>query len=283
MNRLLFLLPLLLSCLLRAEDIGENERAAAAACMSYAEAQEIYRRTDWDGNAVLEYAQSMLGGLRARTPPLDLDTLPVPGRAEQAEITALIAALGADEFSVRETAHQKLASIGMKAYKQINAAIRTADDVERRDRCARLTLQIREALAPPQQPAQRWGLFTSGKDDGAEGDTALIDAALARAECPAGVDRKLCTPMKGYFFRVLTAQGDDATGGKRSYIANSRMTLGYALVAFPSEYGKTGRNVFMINNNGTTFTRDFGSAEATEKMIESCTEFNPGKDWKAAE
>lgn len=38
-----------------------NETAAAAACKAYAEAQEIYRRPDYDGDGVLEYAQSMYG------------------------------------------------------------------------------------------------------------------------------------------------------------------------------------------------------------------------------
>ncbi|MCW8130760.1 MAG: DUF2950 family protein, partial [Planctomycetota bacterium] len=38
-----------------------NESAGIAACKSYAEAQDIYRRTDWDGNGVLEYAQTFSG------------------------------------------------------------------------------------------------------------------------------------------------------------------------------------------------------------------------------
>jgi len=38
-----------------------NSTAAAAACKAYAEAQEIYHRTDYDRDGVLEYAQSMFG------------------------------------------------------------------------------------------------------------------------------------------------------------------------------------------------------------------------------
>ena len=41
--------------------MAANEAAAVAACKAYAEAQEIYRRTDWNQDGVLEYAQS-LGG-----------------------------------------------------------------------------------------------------------------------------------------------------------------------------------------------------------------------------
>ncbi|MCK6470159.1 MAG: DUF2950 domain-containing protein [Planctomycetes bacterium] len=36
-----------------------NESAAVAACKTYAEAQDIYRRTDWDSDGVLEYKQTL--------------------------------------------------------------------------------------------------------------------------------------------------------------------------------------------------------------------------------
>jgi prepilin-type N-terminal cleavage/methylation domain-containing protein len=41
--------------------MAANQTAAAAACKAYAEAQEIYRRTDYDGDGVLEYAQRLKG------------------------------------------------------------------------------------------------------------------------------------------------------------------------------------------------------------------------------
>lgn len=44
-----------------AADFSANEAAAWAACRTYAEAQDIYRRTDWDGDGVLEYAQAIRG------------------------------------------------------------------------------------------------------------------------------------------------------------------------------------------------------------------------------
>ncbi|MCY3022487.1 MAG: DUF2950 family protein [Planctomycetota bacterium] len=41
--------------------VAANETAACASCKAYAEAQEIYRRTDYDGDGVLAYAQSLRG------------------------------------------------------------------------------------------------------------------------------------------------------------------------------------------------------------------------------
>lgn len=41
--------------------IDSNEWAAVEACKTYAEAQDIYRRTDWDLDGVLEYSQAITG------------------------------------------------------------------------------------------------------------------------------------------------------------------------------------------------------------------------------
>ena len=37
------------------------------------------------------------------------------------------------------------------------------------------------------------------------------------------------------------------------------MTLGYGMCAIPGSYDGTGRNTFLINNNGTIFQGDRGS------------------------
>ncbi|MFH0939921.1 MAG: DUF2950 family protein [Planctomycetota bacterium] len=41
--------------------MAANEVAAAASCKAFAEAEEIYRRTDWDKDGVLEYSQTING------------------------------------------------------------------------------------------------------------------------------------------------------------------------------------------------------------------------------
>ena len=46
--------------LLRAR-MSANEAGAIASCKAYAAAQEIYRRTDWDKDAVMEYARQTVG------------------------------------------------------------------------------------------------------------------------------------------------------------------------------------------------------------------------------
>jgi len=41
--------------------MAANESAGIAACKAYAEAQDVYRRTDWNADGILEYAKTITG------------------------------------------------------------------------------------------------------------------------------------------------------------------------------------------------------------------------------
>ena len=43
-------------------------------------------------------------------------------------------------------------------------------------------------------------------------------------------------PFYGYYFAMLEKQGPDAKGGAKNYIANGKMTGGFAVVAYPAQY-----------------------------------------------
>src|SRR5262249_23073891 len=115
MNRIALLLFLLPFAALRAEDaLNRNELAAVAACKAFAEAEEIYHRTDFDGDGVLEYAQSLRGGKKSPQIHLDPEKLPKATPDEAAQIGKLIKNLGSNEYSTRETAAKDIADIGAK-------------------------------------------------------------------------------------------------------------------------------------------------------------------------
>ena len=58
------------------------------------------------------------------------------------------------------------------------------------------------------------------------------------------------TPFYGYYFRILEQQGAAAPGGARSYLAGGAMTGGFAMVAWPAEYGVTGVMTFIVGPDG---------------------------------
>lgn len=164
--------------------MAANESAAIAACKTFAEAEDIYRRTDWDSDGVLEYATAINGNN---------------------------------------------------------------------------------------------SLF---EKNAGSGDLTLVDAAFANAEGDPGTAQ----PKAGYVFSVMTGQGANAPGGSKTYIVAgtgtsvNSMTLGYSLSAIPASYDGTGRNSFQINNTGTVYQQDRGSAATTH-----LTTYNPDSLWVVAE
>ncbi len=82
----------------------------------------------------------------------------------------------------------------------------------------------------------------------------------------------------GYRFKILTGQGEHAAGGAYSYLINGYMIGGYALVAWPLEYGETGVATFILNHNGKIFERDLG--DDTDRIAHDMTLFDPDRNWR---
>jgi hypothetical protein len=88
-------------------------------------------------------------------------------------------------------------------------------------------------------------------------------------------------PLSGYYFKILTGQGDAAAGGAHSYLVNGRMIAGFALVAWPAEYGVTGGATFIVNQQGVVYQKDLGSD--TAQIAGAMTQYNPDTTWTKAE
>jgi hypothetical protein len=87
-------------------------------------------------------------------------------------------------------------------------------------------------------------------------------------------------PFNGYYFRILTKQGDKAKGGAKNYIVNGKMTDGFAVLAYPAEYRNSGIMTFLVGMNGVVYQKDLG--EKTDDMATAMAEFNPGDGWGPA-
>ncbi len=84
-------------------------------------------------------------------------------------------------------------------------------------------------------------------------------------------------PYNGYRFRVLKSQGSAAPGGKYDYVINGNMIAGFALIAFPADYGSSGIMTFIVNQQGRVFQNDLGPD--TTKLARQMTEYNPDSSW----
>lgn len=89
--------------------------------------------------------------------------------------------------------------------------------------------------------------------------------------------RKQGDPYNGYYFKILTRQGSDAPAGRYNYMINGHMIAGFAMVAFPADYGKTGIKSFIVNHYSVVYERDLGPS--TAKIAAAITEYNPDAKW----
>lgn len=84
-------------------------------------------------------------------------------------------------------------------------------------------------------------------------------------------------PYWGYHFRMLSAQGSEAKGGSYGYKAGGNMLGGFAVIAYPAEYGSSGVMTFVVNHEGVVFEKDLGPD--TARLASSVKQFNPGAGW----
>ena len=125
------------------------------------------------------------------------------------------------------------------------------------------------------RPGTKDGLYwpaQSGEDESPLGDLA---ASAAAEGYRAGQQR---IPYHGYYYKVLTRQGPNAPGGALDYVVRGKMIGGFALVAYPAQYGNSGVMTFLVNHQGTIYEKDLG--EQTAGIASGMTAFNPDNTWQ---
>jgi len=85
----------------------------------------------------------------------------------------------------------------------------------------------------------------------------------------------------GYHFRILTRQGKDAPGGAYDYRVKGKLFGGFAVVAYPANYGVSGVKTFIVNHEGVVYEKDLGAATAATAA--AMTHYNPDKTWQKAD
>jgi Protein of unknown function (DUF2950) len=88
-------------------------------------------------------------------------------------------------------------------------------------------------------------------------------------------------PYRGYYYRILTHQGNNGPGGAESYIVNGKMTEGFAFVAYPAEYRSSGVMTFIVGADGVVYQKDLG--KKTDAHAKGMKEYNPNSSWRKAE
>ena len=120
---------------------------------------------------------------------------------------------------------------------------------------------------------KRDGLYWDATEDEEQSPLGPLVAQAARE----GYANPDLSPFHGYYFKILKGQGKHADGGAYNYVVKRKMILGFALLAYPAEYGNSGVMTFMVNQEGDIYQRNLG--KDTRKKAEALKLFDPDTSW----
>jgi hypothetical protein len=177
------------------------------------------------------------------------------------------AAAGIDELVARKIGENELATIAtLRAYVDAQAQYASAD------RDGDQVLEYARRM-----------ISTAEKKDGLYWQVASADEEVSPfgpflAELPDYVkERKAGEPYMGYYYRILTRQGENPPGGRYDYIINGNMIAGFAAVAVPAEYAETGVMTFVVSHQGKVYEKDLG--DDTALAAAAIQDYDPDETW----
>ena len=179
---------------------------------------------------------------------------------------------GKEEIIARRIGRNEMGAINV-----CNAYVEAQREYASRDRTGDGVLAYAQFLRST--PGTHDGLFWPAKSDEELSPFGPL-VAQARVEGYHRTAKMLNDELAsyhGYYFKILTRQGKHAPGGKYDYIINGRMIAGFALVAWPAEWGNTGVMTFIVNQQGQVYQKNLGAK--TVKITKGMTAYDPDNTW----
>jgi hypothetical protein len=184
-------------------------------------------------------------------------------------------AAGKEEILSRRIGKNELATLQV-----VRAYVDAQRDYASRDRDGDQVLEYAQRLvsSPGGQDGLYWPPEASGEISPLGPLVALADGQGYGLKSRNANARR--EPLEGYYFRILTRQGKHAPGGRYDYIINGNMIGGFALVAWPAEYGESGIMTFLVNQQGRVYQKDLGPK--TGRIAADLKEYNPDESWSVS-
>ena len=180
----------------------------------------------------------------------------------------------ATEEGAEELLNRRIGANERNAIHVLRAYLDAQRQYASRDRDGDGVLQYARKLVST--PGKQDGLYWPS--DAARGEEASPFGPLITESAPYLKGHKKGDPYRGYHFRILTHQGKSAPGGAYSYVINGRMIAGFAMLAYPDQYGESGVMSFIVSHNGKVYEKDLG--KNTAGIGAKMTSFDPGAGWK---
>jgi len=175
---------------------------------------------------------------------------------------------GADEVLDRRIGADELATIGnLRAY--VDAQVQYAS--EDRDDDGVLEYAQKINSTPGKKDGLYWDVPAGSTDEASPFGPFVAEKAAYLSDHDAG------DPFMGYYYRIVTRQGENAPGGRYDYVINGNMIGGFAMVAWPADYANSGVMTFIVNQNGKVYQKDLG--EKTDVNAAAIQDYNPDSSW----
>jgi Protein of unknown function (DUF2950) len=124
------------------------------------------------------------------------------------------------------------------------------------------------------RPGKKDGLYWPSSEGG---DVSPLGELVAQATDEGYRVNSAGAPFHGYYFKILKRQGANAPGGAMDYVVRGNMIGGFALAAYPADYGNSGVMTFLVNHTGQVFQKDLGPN--TARFVKGMTAYNPDQTW----
>ena len=175
-------------------------------------------------------------------------------------------AAGLEEVLDRRIGENELAAIeALRAYVQAQLEYASAD----RDGDQVLEYAQRVISTPGQRDGLYWA-SAPGEPVSPFGPFIAEISALIQG-------KELGDPYRGYYYRVLKGQTEHAPGGAYEYVINGNMIAGFAMLAWPAEYGETGVMTFQVSHQGDVLEADLGPE--TAEVAPAFDAYDPDATW----
>jgi len=122
------------------------------------------------------------------------------------------------------------------------------------------------------------GLYWKAKEGEEMSPLGPFVAQAAKEGYAEKVEGSSLSPFHGYYYKILKGQGKNATGGAYDYVVKGKMILGFALVAYPAQYGNSGIMTLIVNQEGIIYEKNLG--KNTVSIAKAMKKFNPDKTWR---
>ncbi|MEI7632997.1 MAG: DUF2950 domain-containing protein [bacterium] len=187
------------------------------------------------------------------------------------------------ELGREEVLNRRVGRNEISATRVCRALVKAQQEYHAKDRDGDNILEYAQKLMS--DAGQKDGLYWDASGDGEESPLGPIAAqAQAMGYDPSKKAQgasESSQPFHGYLFRILTKQGSKAPGGGKDYLSQRNMVGGFAIVAYPAEWGNSGVMTFIVNQEGIVYEKNLG--EDTTANVSKMKAYNPDATWKSVE